>query len=67
MLISLLLIGGMIFYVSTSFILLQPPRTLFLALLSAPRFVLWKLWVVLVLRRRKKYQTEWVRTSRNAS
>lgn len=66
-LISLLLIGGMIFYVSTAFILLRPPRILFLALLSVPRFILWKVWVVLVLRRRKKSRMEWARTSRNAS
>lgn len=64
-LVACLLIAGLLFYGSSAFVLLRPPRMLFLALLSAPRFVLWKIWVVLVLRRRKKHQAEWVRTSRN--
>ncbi|MGH2507586.1 MAG: glycosyltransferase family 2 protein [Ktedonobacteraceae bacterium] len=66
LLFSLLLIGGVLGYISTAFALLQPPRTVFLALLSAPRFVLWKLWVLLVLRKSKKYTGAWVRTVRNS-
>lgn len=65
-LFSLFLIGGVIGYISTAFALLRPPRTVFLALLSAPGFVLWKLWVLLVLRRSKKYTGAWVRTMRNS-
>lgn len=65
--VALLLIGGVGYYISSAFFLLHPPRTIFRAFLSAPRFVLWKLWIVLVLKRGKKSQTEWVRTSRNAS
>lgn len=66
-LVALLLVGGMIYYISSAFVLLRPPRDIFRALRSAPRFVLWKLWVVLVVRRSKKSQAEWIRTSRNAS
>jgi cellulose synthase/poly-beta-1,6-N-acetylglucosamine synthase-like glycosyltransferase len=65
LLISVALIGGLMYYIGTAFVLLRPPRTVFLALLSAPRFMLWKLWVVLVLKRSKKYTSEWIRTSRN--
>lgn len=64
-LISVLLIGGLVWYLSTAFILLRPPHIVLRALLSAPRFVLWKLWVGLILKRSKKYTAEWVRTSRN--
>ena len=65
LLISLLLIGGLIYYISTAFYLLRPPRTVFTALLYAPIFMLWKLWVVLVLKRNKKHTAEWVRTNRS--
>lgn len=65
LLVSLLLIGGVVGYVSTAFALLRPPRAVFLALLSAPGFVLWKLWVILVLRKSKKHTAAWVRTIRN--
>jgi hypothetical protein len=64
-LVACLLIAGMIFYVSSAFLLLRPPLAVFRGFLSAPGFVLWKLWVVLVVRRR--HQTEWVRTSRNSA
>src|SRR5262249_54507389 len=60
-LLGLLLIGGMGYYIGSAFLLLRPPRTIFRAFLSAPRFVLWKLWIVLVLKRGKKSQTEWIR------
>lgn len=62
---SCLLIGGVLYYISTAFVLLRPPRTVFFALLSAPRFVLWKLWVLVVLRRSKKHTATWVKTARN--
>lgn len=65
LLIDLLLIGGLIYYISTAFYLLRPPRTVFMALLCAPVFMVWKLWVVLVLKRNKKYTAEWIRTSRS--
>lgn len=61
---SLVLLGGLALYVGTAFYLLRPPRSLYRALLHAPGFILWKLWVYLVLRRSKKHTREWVRTSR---
>ncbi len=65
LLVALLLCAGFAFYISTAFLLLRPPHTMLLALLSAPRFVFWKVWVLLVVRRSKKSQGGWVRTSRN--
>lgn len=67
LLLSLILIGGLIFYIGTAFYLLRPPPVVYKALLHAPGFMIWKLWVLLVLRRSKKYTSEWVRTSRTIS
>ncbi len=67
LLLNLILAGGVIFYVGTAFYLLRPPRIVYKAFLYAPGFMLWKLWVVLVLTRSKKYTSEWVRTSRTIS
>lgn len=64
MTMSLVLLAGLVLYVGTAFYLLRPPRSLYGALLHAPRFMLWKLWVYLVLRRSKKHTREWIRTSR---
>jgi cellulose synthase/poly-beta-1,6-N-acetylglucosamine synthase-like glycosyltransferase len=64
MIMSLVIIGGLLFYLSTPFYLLHPPRTVMRALLHAPGFMLWKLWVILVVKRSKKQTTEWIRTSR---
>ena len=64
MIISLVIIGGLLFYLSTPFYLLHPPRTVMRALLHAPGFMVWKLWVILVVRRSKKQTAEWIRTSR---
>ncbi len=64
-LVSLLLLVGMSYYLSSAFVLLRPPEAVFKAILAAPRFMLWKLWVLLVLKRSKRSQAEWVRTSRN--
>jgi hypothetical protein len=63
--VSLLILGGLLFYLSTPFYLLRPPRTVMKALLHAPGFMLWKLWVILVVRRSKKQTAEWIRTSRS--
>lgn len=63
-LIGSILMGGLIFYINSSIYLLRPPRTIYRALLLAPRFILWKLRVLLVLRRSKKYTGEWIRTNR---
>jgi glycosyltransferase involved in cell wall biosynthesis len=61
---SLILTGGLFYYLSTAIYLLRPPWTVYAALLHAPGFVIWKLWVLLLLRRSKKYTGKWVRTSR---
>jgi hypothetical protein len=65
--ISFFLIIGLSGYIGTAFYLLRPPRTVYTALLYAPRFAIWKLWVYFVLSRSKKHTGEWVRTSRNVS
>lgn len=65
MMFSLLLISGLLLYIGTGFYLLRPPRMTYKALLYAPGFMLWKLWVLLVLKRSKKHTSTWVRTSRN--
>ena len=63
-LLSLTLGGGLSLYIATGLYLLRPPRTVYKALLYAPGFMIWKVWVYLVLKRSKKYTSEWVRTSR---
>lgn len=63
-LVSVLLTAGLLLYIGSAFYLLRPPRAVYRALLHAPGFIIWKLWVFFVLRRSKKHTTEWVRTSR---
>jgi hypothetical protein len=65
--LSIVLLGGLIGYISTALYLFHPPRAVYIALLHSPGFIIWKLWVCFVLRRSKKYTSEWVRTSRNVS
>jgi cellulose synthase/poly-beta-1,6-N-acetylglucosamine synthase-like glycosyltransferase len=65
--LALLITSCLLFYVSSPLFLLRPPRSLYKALLYAPAFVLWKLWVYLVLRHHKQKEKEWVRTSRVVS
>ncbi|HEU5378207.1 MAG TPA: glycosyltransferase family 2 protein [Ktedonobacteraceae bacterium] len=65
LLISLLLIAGMMCYIGSAIWFLRAPRAVLQALLSAPGFILWKLWVLLVVKRRKNHVSAWVRTSRN--
>lgn len=64
---GLLLVGGVVSYVATALYIMRPPSAIYKALFHAPGFMLWKLWVILVLRKRKKHVGEWVRTSRTAS
>lgn len=64
---GLLLVGGVVGYVATALYIMRPPSAIYRALFHAPGFMLWKLWVILVLRKRKKHVGEWVRTSRTAS
>jgi hypothetical protein len=51
-------------YISVALYVLRPSPRMYRALLSVPRFILWKLWIYLVLRRREQSTGEWVRTSR---
>lgn len=55
----------LVIYVASAFITLKPGWPIYRALLSAPRFILWKLWVTLFLR--KRGSGEWVRTARAGS
>jgi len=66
LLLSVVLSIALSYYVSTAFYLVRPPSSIYKALLHAPSFMLWKLWVYLVLSRSKKHTTQWVRTSRPA-
>jgi len=59
-----LLTLGLALYVASAFITLRPPWSVYRALLSAPGFLVWKLWVTLVLRKRRNRASDWVRTAR---
>ena len=65
--VSIILIAGLTGYVASALYLLRPSRAVYMAILHSPGFVLWKLWVYFVLRRSKKHQGEWVRTSRSVT
>ncbi len=58
------LIVGLCLYVSSAFLLLRPPGEAYRALLFAPWFALRKVWIVLVVSRRKSETSVWARTSR---
>jgi cellulose synthase/poly-beta-1,6-N-acetylglucosamine synthase-like glycosyltransferase len=66
-LLGFLLLAGITCYVASAFFLLPAPSAVYKALLYAPGFVLWKLWVVFVLSRSRKHTKEWVRTTRTSS
>lgn len=61
-----LLTFSVLVYVASAFLCLRPPWPIYRALLSAPWFVIWKLWVTLPLRKRRGGQ-DWVRTARARS
>ena len=62
---SLILLLGLLSYIGSALYLLRPPRAVYVALLHAPSFILWKLWVYFVLSRSNKHKGMWVRTSRS--
>lgn len=64
--LGLALIILLLVYVGSAFYLLRPPRAVYRALLYAPAYVIRKLWVYFVLRRRRKHTNTWVRTARVA-
>jgi hypothetical protein len=57
---------ALITYVASALYIVRPPRGAYRALLFAPAFMAWKLWVFVVLRRSKQHTGAWVRTSRSA-
>jgi len=65
-LLSLLLVFGIACYIATALYLLRAPVAVYKALLYAPGFVLWKLWIIFVIRNCKPVK-EWVRTVRTPS
>jgi len=62
--VSALLCALLLAYVGSAFYLLRPPAGVYHALIHAPAYVLRKLWVYFVLRRRRKHTSAWVRTAR---
>ncbi|HEX6796083.1 MAG TPA: glycosyltransferase family 2 protein [Ktedonobacterales bacterium] len=58
------LLAGFALYVGSAFIMLRPEWATYRALLYAPGYMAWKLWVQLVLKRRGQKRGEWVRTKR---
>ena len=65
--LSLFLVGGLVGYLATALLTTSPPVEVYKALLHAPVFMFWKLWVLLVLKVRTNQTSEWVRTSRTSS
>jgi glycosyltransferase involved in cell wall biosynthesis len=61
---GLFLVGGLFLYLGSALYLVRMPLAAYRALLYAPGFMLWKLWVYFVLSRSKKHTSTWVRTSR---
>jgi hypothetical protein len=61
------LVGGLFIYLASALYLIRMPLSAYRALLYAPGFMFWKLWVFFVLSRSKKHTSTWVRTSRPTS
>ncbi|WP_201369364.1 glycosyltransferase family 2 protein [Ktedonobacter robiniae] len=64
--LACVLLLGLACYLGTGLYFMRPTRETYQALWHAPRFMLWKLWVYLVVRRSKQHSAEWVRTSRSS-
>jgi hypothetical protein len=62
--IGMTLCACLLAYVATGVYLVGDLHAVGRALLHAPYFVIWKLWVVLVLRQSKAHTSAWIRTSR---
>lgn len=58
------LLAGFALYVGSAFVMLRPGWAIYRALLYAPGYMAWKLWVQVVLKRRRQTRDEWVRTVR---
>jgi hypothetical protein len=59
-----LLVGGLGGYAASALVSTRAPQAVYRALVYAPVYMLWKLWVQVVLSRRKASAGQWVRTSR---
>lgn len=57
---------ALLFYAGSAFLLLRPPLAVYGALIYAPAYLLRKLWIYFVLRRRRRHISAWVRTPRTA-
>lgn len=57
---------ALLFYAGSAFLLLRPPLAVYGALIYAPAYLLRKLWIYFVLRRRRRHISSWVRTPRTA-
>ncbi len=64
--LSIALLSGLVGYIATALYLLRAPKAVYKALLHAPGFIVWKLWVYFVLSRSRKHTGEWVRTVRTS-
>lgn len=58
------LLASFALYIGSAFVMLRPGWATYRALLYAPGYMAWKLWVQIVLKRRGHTRTEWVRTVR---
>lgn len=67
LLLAFVILLGVSSYLGTGLYFLRPDRAVYRALLHAPGFMFWKLWVYFVVRRNKKHNSEWVRTSRTTA
>ncbi len=64
LMLASILVVGMMCYVGSAVWLLRPPLAVYRALIAAPGFVAWKLWVTLVARRKHSKTGAWIRTAR---
>jgi hypothetical protein len=58
-------IVGIVFFVILGLLIAKVPPRAYVALVYAPFYVLWKLWIYFTLFTRRRLPKEWVRTERN--
>lgn len=64
LLLAILLFSGQLLYIMGGLLLARTPASTYLALLYAPIFILWKIWLLLRIMGRAEQQG-WVRTARD--
>lgn len=62
--LAALLTLGLGVYLGSALFMTRPPARAYLALLSAPGFLLWKVWLAVALRGRTSRTGAWIRTER---